>query len=238
MLKLLSDGWMYIHIPRTSGANFKQIVSQYYKGEYNIFSKSFDDIDAPIVSILWENVYNKYVKTGEVSVYRFNLGKRNLLFEVQHAPLWAWQKVEMYNDEKIMTIVRNPYTKFISHYYASLYFLDRFFEFKSPSPTEFVKHENINRILEFAPANYLVKQVDYIKDINGNIKCDKIYKMETDLKILESDFKLKNIDKFKYNKADYIRDYKNLYTDELIQFVQERYKEDFEYFEYDKEPFW
>lgn len=238
MLKLLSDGWMYIHIPKTSGANFKQIVVRYYSGEYSIFSKSFDDINAPIVSIFWEKYENEYVKTKQTPVQYFEVAKSKLLFQVQHAPFGVWERAEMYNGEKVMTIVRNPYTKFISHYYASLNILHQYFDFTIPSPTEFIKHEKINGILKLDPCNYSVKQIDYIKDRNENIKCDRVYKMEEDLKTLEKDFNLKNINRFKYNKADYDRNYANLYTDELIQFVQETYKEDFEYFGYSKEPFW
>lgn len=238
MLKLLADGWMYIHIPKTSGGNFKHIVVKYYQGEYFIFPKSFKDIDAPIVSILWENYENEYVKTKIMPNSYFNKAKFELLFEVQHAPLWAWQKAEMYNNEKVMTIVRNPYTRFISHYYASIYHLSRYFDFSIASPEEFIKHENVNKVLKMDPANYLINQIEYIKDVNGEVKCDRIYKMEKDLKSLESDFKLQNINRFKYNKAEYDRNYANIYTDELIQFVQETYKDDFEYFGYDINPFW
>lgn len=238
MLKLLSDGWMYIHIPKTSGANFKQIVVKYYDGEYSIFSKSFNDINAPIVSVFWEKYEQEIQETIDEFKY-FGIVKQKLLFQIQHAPLWVWQKSEMYNNEKVLTIVRNPYTKFISHYYASLYYLNQYFDFQTPSPEEFIKHEKINFFLKMDPCNYRTKQVDYLKDVNGDIKCDKIYKMEEDLKTLEKDFRLKNINRFKYNKAEYDRDYAKLfYSDELIEFVQTTYQDDFEYFGYDKEPFW
>jgi hypothetical protein len=238
MFKLIDDGWMYIHIPKTSGGNLKKIIIKYYSGEYFIFDKNFNDIDAPIVDLLWEQYESECVKTGLIPVEYFNIAKSELLFEVQHSPLWVWQKSGMYNGEKIMTIVRNPYTKFISHYYASIYYLDKYFEFSIPSPSEFINHEKINKILKMDPCNYLVNQVNYLKDINGDVKCDKIYKMETDLVDLERDFKLKEVNKFKFNQAEYDRNYRKLYTDELIHFVQETYKNDFEYFGYAKEPFW
>jgi hypothetical protein len=61
--------------------------------------------------------------------------------------------------------------------------------------------------------------------------------METDLENLRQDFNLQDISA-NHNRANYNRNYANLYTDELIEFVQKTYKRDFEYFEYDINPFW
>jgi len=62
--------------------------------------------------------------------------------------------------------------------------------------------------------------------------------METEMETLEKDLSLTNINKFKFNRGYYDRKYSKLYTDELIEFVQNHYKKDFDYFGYDKEPFW
>ena len=238
MLKLINHKTIFIHIPKTSGTNFKKIVTEHYSGEYFISNKKFNDVNALIVSILWEKYDNEYVKTGLISTEYFNIIKSTLLFQIDHAPLWVWQKSGMYDDEKVITISRNPYTKFISHYYHILDYLNQYFEFTTPSPTEFINHEKINQILKPDPCSYLLNQVDYIKDESGNIKCDRFYKMETEMEILEKDLSLTNINKFKFNRAYYDKKYSKLYTDELIEFIQNHYKKDFDYFGYDKEPFW
>jgi hypothetical protein len=62
--------------------------------------------------------------------------------------------------------------------------------------------------------------------------------METDQENISIDFDLPNLNKLKINQKNYNRDYSNLYDDELINWVQETYKRDFEYFSYDINPFW
>jgi hypothetical protein len=242
MLKLISDNYLYIHIPKTSGSNFKNIVSLYYLGDHYIFVPKYSEENKHIISIIFENgeLYEKIKKSEFFPIAQSisQVIQRELLHTVQHAPLWAWQQAEMCNTENVMTIVRNPYTRFISHYYGTLAHLKKYFEFKSLSPTEFINHKKINSILELDPCTYLKNQVDYLIDINGDIKCDKFYKMEEDLETLEKDFNLKNINEFKYKSTNYEKNYSELYTDELIEFVQKQYKRDFEYFGYDIHPFW
>lgn len=248
MLKLENHKTIFIHIPKTSGTNFKKVVQNHYSGKYFIFSKNFRDQDDPIVSIFLE----KYTKKENQQIPKefktissknwnsiFEVMKKELLLsQVQHAALWVWQKSGMYDGEKVITISRNPYTKFISHYYASLYHLGQYFDFSTPSPTEFIKNKKLNFFMKMDPGSYLTKQVDYLIDKNNQIRCDKFYKMEQDLDNLQKDFELMNINDVKYNKSEYVRNYKSLYTDELIQFVQEYYKQDFDYFGYDTNPFW
>jgi len=248
MLKLIDHKTIFIHIPKTSGTNFKKIVQQYYSGEYFIFSKNFRDHNDPIVSIFLE----KYSKKEHQQIPEefksispedwnsiFEVMKQEILLsQVQHAALWVWQKSGMYNEEKVVTISRNPYTKFISHYYASLYFLNQYFDFLTPSPTEFIKNQKLNFFIKMDPGSYLTRQIDYLIDETNQIRCDRFYKMEQDLDTLHKDFDLMNINNVKHNTSQYARNYKSLYSDELIQFVQKYYKQDFDYFGYDIDPFW
>ena len=85
------------------------------------------------------------------------------------------------------------------------------------------------------PLNEKTKQVDYLKDTDGNIKVDRFYKMETDISQLASDFGLVGInDNFENRSVNY----SEIYTDSSIEYVKETYKDDFEYFGYDTNPFW
>jgi hypothetical protein len=249
MLKLrtLTDAWMYIHIPKNSGTNFKRTVYAQYEGNY---SRGYTN---DVVETVWPELWQQYADKNLIDknligdsigdeiiskiFLNFSENQLQLKNQVQHSPLHIWQKCGLYDNEKVITIARNPYTRFISHYNATLRTLGAYFEFKFPSPTEFIAHKKLNFLAKLDPCNYLINQIDYIKDINGQVKCDRIYKMETDLENLRQDFNLQDINA-NHNRANYNRNYANLYTDELIEFVQKTYKRDFEYFEYDINPFW
>ena len=47
-----------------------------------------------------------------------------------------------------------------------------------------------------------------------------------------------NINDVKYNSQEYDKDYAKIYNDRTIEFVQTTFKQDFDYFEYDINPFW
>jgi len=117
------------------------------------------------------------------------------------------------------TIVRNPFDRFVSMY-----------EFRRE------RHDEKRSFEAFArkPSGFKKPMVDWLR-IDGEIAVDMVLKFET----LKSDFKAMcdtlNISKgilphkFKTTRTSY----KNYYTDETKQIVQEMYKEDLFIFEYD-----
>ena len=62
--------------------------------------------------------------------------------------------------------------------------------------------------------------------------------MENELEKVEKFFNISDINLHKHNSFSYDRNYKNIFTDEIISWVQENYKRDFNYFNYDLDPFW
>ena len=62
--------------------------------------------------------------------------------------------------------------------------------------------------------------------------------METEITQLQNFFNTSDLNEYKYNSFEYDRDYKNIFTDEIIYWVQKTYKEDFNFFGYNINPFW
>jgi len=268
---ILNDKWMYIHIPKTSGTNFRtNIINIYSESNYSNYSneppfgnlddnkldelkkiakKDLNDEFKHFLSIITNNYttfnqkkiqinpqyceyYNKihFISKSEISV--------NHSHNIKHLPLNVWEKYSIYNNQHIFSIVRNPYTRFISYYTNIVYGLKKYFNFDL-SIKQFIQNDYMNLITDNCKfMNYKINQVDYLKNNSGEIICDKFYKMESDLEQLSHDFDLPNLIKEKINYGFYERNYEKLFDNELIKWVQETYENDFEYFSYDINPFW
>ena len=247
---LLNDK-IFIHIPKTSGTNFRNnIIKTYSQNDYSNYS--LDSVDYKQFGNLNYNEINQIKKISNESFDDIVIKHKEeyicipkseiskvYCYHIKHLPLNVWEKYSIYKNQSVFTIVRNPYTKFVSHYENTIDNLKLFFNFDKPTPKQFIYSENINSIVsKISGVDYKLNQVDYLTNISGNIVCDKFYKIETDQENISIDFNLPNLNKLKINQRNYNRDYSNLYDDELINWVQETYKRDFEYFSYDISPFW
>lgn len=223
---IVNREWLYIHIPKTSGTNLKHL---FLHSDNHIF----------------ENVY---IKFKAYDYWCSNITK-NKNFEFlneyyslnEHIPLNVYEKVFDCSKLKIFTIVRNPYSWAVSsyHYIMKNFPFELFPEVKKDiSFKEFFYHKYFSDIQYSFPINLSANQCDFLINSNGEIGCDKIYKMEDELQQLGQDFGLKNILTTKSNVGDYDRDYSKYYDDEMIEKVREIYKKDFETFNYSKDPFW
>jgi len=244
---LLNDK-IFIHIPKTSGTNFRNnVIETYSPNDYSNYSldyKQFGNLNYneinQIKKISNESFDDIVIKHKEeyICIPKSEISKV-YYYHIKHLPLNVWEKCSIYKNQSVFTIVRNPYTKFVSHYENTIDDLKLFFNFNKPTPKQFIYSENINSIVsKISGVDYKLNQVDYLTNISGNIVCDKFYKIETDQENISIDFNLPNLNKLKINQRNYNRDYSNLYDDELINWVQETYKRDFEYFSYDISPFW
>lgn len=218
---------MYIHIPKTSGTNLKELFlssdNHIFENVY-IKSKAYDYWCSNIIKNKNFEFFNEY--------YPLN----------KHIPLNVYEKVFDCSKLKIFSIVRNPYSWAVSSYQCIMrkFPFELFPEVKKDiSFKEFFYHKYFSDIQYSFPINLSVNQCDFLTNSNGEIGCDKIYKMENELQQLGQDFGLKNILTTKSNVGDYDRDYSKYYDDEaIIKRVQILYKKDFETFNYSKDPFW
>jgi hypothetical protein len=245
---ILLDDKIFIHIPKTSGTNFRNnVINTYSSNDYSNYSfgdNQFGNLNSNeidrVKQISTETIDDISIKHKEeyICIPKSEISKV-YYYHIKHLPLNVWEKYSIYKNQSVFTIVRNPYTKFISHYENTIDNLKLFFNFDKPTLKKFIYSENINSIVsKIGGEDYKLNQVDYLTNTSGDIVCDKFYKMETDQENISIDFDLPNLNKLKINQKNYNRDYSNLYDDELINWVQETYKRDFEYFSYDINPFW
>lgn len=224
---ILNQEWMYIHIPRTSGDKFRTcaINSIIDCENYSTVPK----ITSEMRDCFWKG-------KNEVSTIAnyYLLGSNTTVDydQTRHAFLSAWQECNVWNNHKVFTIVRNPYSILVSGYKNICSMLGQ-----NMTLDEFLigDHPMLKDIFTNFPFNQKTKQIDYLRDIDGNIKVDRFYKMETDTSQLADDFGLVGIND-NYQKEEV--DYSEIYTDSSIEYVKETFKDDFEYFGYDTNPFW
>ena len=135
---------------------------------------------------------------------------------------------------RIFTVVRNPYTRFVSSYFHSLRKKEHNYSFE-----EFIKKSNYKNL-------FLAPQVTYFG--HDRIKDVTILKYENFEKDVKFIFKKLNIQYTKiphinynpiYDKQPNLKQesyYKQFYTEEWMKdLVRERYKDDFKQFDYELE---
>ena len=213
---IIENEWCYIHIPKTSGTNFANCLS-----------------DDRIVKYVHNELWNEF--WGDIQLpNNFNIKNINV---VKHAPLSFWQKNNIVTYHKIFTIVRNPYTRLLSFFNE----FKRDLNIPSLSLNQFIENDLIQEGLNNIPYNIFslkTNQLDYFFSTDGNLILHKFFKMETEINQLQNFFNTSDLNEHKYNSFEYDRDYKNIFTDEIISWVQKTYKEDFNFFGYNFDPFW
>jgi len=230
---IINQEVMYIHIPKTSGTNLRHV---FFNSSHDIID--YDEVgkikklSTPAKDLFWNGrdiqdiLEHPFLYLSEIDYLTTN-----------HSPLWVWQKTKDWDGHKIITIVRNPYTRAVSMYKQVLRLFGVVVN-QEMSFDEFLSNSTIQSIIERFPHGHKSQQVDYLKDTDGNIKVDRFYKLETELDIFAQEYNLKDIHTQKYNSGNYSKNYSEIYNDFLIDWVKETYADDFKFFEYDTEPFW
>ena len=230
---IINNKTMYIHIPKTSGTNLRYVFAESANDVVD-----YDEVGKEkILSTAARDLFWKGRDISDLKSHPF-LNLQDIDYSAtKHAPLWVWEQTGDWNGQKVITIVRNPYTRAVSLYkqvvrlFGSIVNPQMSFE-------EFLNNHNMQSVIDRFPHSHKTPQVDYLRNLKGEVQVDKFYKIETDMAGFARTFKLKGLNDKKHNKADYDRDYSKIYTDYLINWVQETFAEDFEVFGYDKEPFW
>tara|TARA_Y100001958_G_C21146811_1_gene484013 strand:- start:99 stop:752 length:654 start_codon:yes stop_codon:yes gene_type:complete len=214
---IIDNEWSFIHAPKTSGTNFTLCFpdNRIIKYTGNQF---------------WDEFWQQ--KSPE-----FAINIREKINVVKHAPLSFWQKQNIVTHHKIFTIVRNPYTRLVSFFNE----FKRDMNIPHLTLNEFITNSDICEGLKMIPYNIFslnMNQLDFFLSIDNHISLDKFYKMEDELEKVEKFFNIKDINLHKHNSSCYDRNYKDIFTDEIISWVQMNYKKDFDYFNYNLDPFW
>lgn len=230
---IINETDMYIHIPKTSGTNLRYV---FLNSENNVVN--YDEIHQDkILSVSAKNILWQGRNIQDILEHPF-LRLNELDYSVtKHSPLWVWQQSGDWKNHKVITIVRNPYTRAVSIYKEILRLFGNVLD---PQITffDFLHNQYIQSVVDRFPQSYKTQQIEYIKDLNGQIKIDCFYKMETDLDMLAQQYNLVDIHTQKQNSGNYDKNYSKIYDDFLIDWVRTTYADDFEFFGYDTQPFW
>ena len=213
---IIDDEWCFIHIPKTSGTNFVKCLSDNRLIKYDH-------------NELWDEFWGDTQIPNIFSIKSINV--------VKHAPLLFWQRNNIVTHHKIFSIVRNPYTRLLSFFNE----FKRDLDISTLSLKEFIENDLIQEGLNSVPYNiYSLKtnQLDNFRSIDGSLILHKFFKMETDITQLQNFFNTSDLNEHKYNSSNYDRDYKNIFTNDIISWVQRTYEVDFNYFGYEFDPFW
>lgn len=230
---IINEEDMYIHIPKTSGTNLRYV---FLNSENTVVN--YDEIHQDkILSVSAKNILWRGRNIQDILEHPF-LRLNELDYSVtKHSPLWVWQQSGDWKNHKVITIVRNPYTRAVSIYKEILRLFGDILD-QQITFFDFLHNQYIQSVVDRFPQTHKTQQVEYIKDLNGEIKVDRFYKMETDLDMLAQQYNLVDIHTQKYNTGDYDKDYSRIYDDFLIDWVRTTYVDDFELFGYDTQPFW
>jgi hypothetical protein len=230
---IINDKTMYIHIPKTSGTNLRYVFAE---SANNVVD--YDEVGKEkILSTPAKDLFWKGRDISDLKSHPF-LNLQEIDYSAtKHAPLWVWQQTGDWNNHKVITIVRNPYTRAVSLYKEILRLFGNTVN-QEMTFDEFLNSPAIQYTVDRFPHSHKTQQVDYLKDLNGDVKIDKFYKIESDMAGFARAYKLRGLNSKKHNSANYDRDYSKIYDDFLIDWVRTTYADDFEAFGYSTEPFW
>lgn len=169
-------------------------------------------------------------KNGGTSVYKFLrknkieclVGPASNMKTVYNQHISA--KVYKNEDTWKFCVCRNPYTRTVS-----------FFNWIKKNPKyNFLTFENfvINKYDEGRALGAWGLQLEYILDDDKTCLVDKIFRFENLEQDIKNHFQLDT--KFPHLTKSTFDKYENYYNDELRNIVFEHYREDFEYFNYQK----
>ena len=165
-------------------------------------------------------------KTGGSSVKNFfHKGKGNTTSHMMVKSIIDEIGIEKFNEFKSFCVVRNPYDLVVSHY------------------TYRTQTNRIDKMIfnDFVLNNYfssIPPQVEYLK-YNNKIYCNDILRYENlvddvDKFIIKNNIDL-NISNFPHSRKSKRKNYKEYFTNkEVLNIINEYYKEDFETFNYKK----
>lgn len=165
-------------------------------------------------------------KTGGSSIKNFfSPGHGNLISHMTVKSIINEIGIEKFKEFKSFCVVRNPYDLIVSHYSYRV-------------QSNRIKKMNFNNFILNKHFSHIPPQVEYLK-YNNEIYCNDILRYENLVEdvnkfINENNINL-NISNFPHSRKSKRKNYKEYFTNkEVLDIVNEYYKEDLETFNYKK----
>jgi len=159
-----------------------------------------------------------------------------------HNRIWQWQDEldkEIFDQYFKFCFCRNPWDRMVSlySYYLQIsgYMTPNFKKSRFMIPGMFRSFKSFVKLIDPEKLKSVVPtQLQWIVDIDGNVKVDFIGKFENFTDDWNKICKKVGISKpLPHLNKSVHNNYKTYYDDDLIQIVGEKYKEDVEFFEYE-----
>ena len=188
-----------------------------------------------------DNGANDYYQNGFIRIKKKGMLRYNMSSE-KHKELSKMTN-DKWKDYYKFTIVRNPYDKLVSAYH----FINKSFglnkeQLENNTFEKFIK--NINNCNNFVYTHAFITQTDHLLDLNDELKIDGIGRFENlnedfckllldlNIPLIKHEKSLKK--NVKINKSSKKINYAVYYTNELIEFVNNHFHDDFENFGFKK----
>lgn len=217
---------LFIHIPKCAGRSINITIGTTSQKEQESYKwRSFLNRAAKFIL---------YISRDKKSMPRL-WGIHDMSFNLSHLTYQEIQLLNLMSTKKLedivkFTVVRNPYDRVVSSYK----YLKQTGRINSKTLKEFIEDYYVSDDLNHNDRAHKRMQLDYLKDVNGNIVINEILRFENlaeDFNAFIRKYKIDTTPLSHFGKSNR-KNYRNYYDAETQIIVSDFFREDINYFGY------